>query len=50
MGLRESSVRQFLKKNFDFIAGVFSELGLAAVFMAIALAVCVLLVIIKSII
>lgn len=28
MGLRDFDVREFLKKNVDFITGVFSELGL----------------------
>lgn len=29
MGLREFNFREFLKKNLDFIAGIFSEISLA---------------------
>jgi len=28
VGLREFSLREFLKKNFNFITGIFSEIGL----------------------
>jgi hypothetical protein len=35
MGLREFSFRDFLKKNFDFIAGILSEITLAALIMGI---------------
>ena len=50
MGLRKFSLRAFLKKNFDFIAGIVSEVGLTVAIMAVALAICVLLVLIKSVI
>jgi len=43
MGLREFSLRAFLKKNFDFIAGIFSEVGLTLIVMGVTLAICVLL-------
>jgi hypothetical protein len=48
MGLRKFSLRAFLKKNFDFITGVTSEVGLTLVTMAITLFICFLLVAIKS--
>jgi hypothetical protein len=44
MGLRQFSLRAFLKKNFDFIAGILSEVGLTAVIMGVALMICALLV------
>jgi len=50
MGLRRFSLRAFLKKNFDFIAGILSEVGLTAAIMVVAFAICVLLVLIKSVI
>jgi len=50
MGLRKFSLRAFLKKNFDFIAGILSEVGLTAVIIVVALAICALLVLIKSVI
>jgi len=50
MGLRKFSLRVFLKKNFDFITGILSEVGLTALIMGVALAVCLLLVFIKSVI
>jgi len=49
MGLRKFSLRAFLKKNFDFIAGIFSELGLIVITIGVALAICILLVLIKSV-
>jgi hypothetical protein len=48
MGLRKFSLRAFLKKNLDFIAGILSEVGLTAVFMAVAALICLLLVVLKS--
>ena len=48
MGLRKFSLRAFLKKNFDFIAGILSEVGLTAAMMAVAMLICLLLVAIKS--
>lgn len=39
MGLRDFDIREFLKKNFDFITGVFSELGLIALLILAAFAV-----------
>jgi hypothetical protein len=50
MGLRELSLRAFLKKNFDFIAGIFSEIGLTAAIILVAFAICALLVFIKSVV
>jgi hypothetical protein len=44
MGLRRFSLRAFLKKNFDFITGILSEVGLTAVIMGVALMICALLV------
>jgi hypothetical protein len=44
MGLRQFSLRAFLKKNFDFITGILSEVGLTAVIMGVALMICALLV------
>jgi len=48
MGLRKFSLRAFLKKNFDFIAGVLSEVGLAASIIAVGMLICLLLIAIKS--
>jgi len=48
MGLRKFSLKAFLKKNFDFIAGILSEVGLAAAIMTITMLVCLLLAAIKS--
>lgn len=48
MGLRKFSLRAFLKKNFNFIAGILSEIGLTAVIIAIAFLICALLVVIKT--
>ena len=48
MGLRKFSLLAFLKKNFDFIAGILSEVGLAATMIAFAMLICLLLVAIKS--
>jgi hypothetical protein len=50
MGLRKFSLRAFLKKNFDFITGVLSEIGLTMLIMGVVLAICLLLVLIKSVI
>lgn len=50
MALRKFSLRAFLKKNFDFITGVLSEIGLTVLIMGAALAICLLLVLIKSVI
>jgi len=50
MALRKFSLRAFLKKNFDFITGVLSEIGLTVIIMGAALAICLLLVLIKSVI
>jgi hypothetical protein len=47
MGLRKFSLRAFLKKNFDFIAGIFSEVGMAAAIILAAFAICVLLALIS---
>jgi uncharacterized membrane protein len=47
MGLRKFSLRAFLKKNFDFIAGVLSEIGLIVAIMAIALLIVLVLAFIK---
>ncbi|MFN4132831.1 MAG: hypothetical protein ACK4GQ_00445 [Candidatus Hadarchaeales archaeon] len=35
MGLREFSLKAFLKKNFDFIAGILAEFGVAAIFIGV---------------
>jgi len=50
MGLRKFSIREFLKKNFDFITGILSEVGLTALIMGAALIICLLLVLIKYVI
>jgi len=50
MGLRKFSLKAFLKKNLDFIAGVLSEVGLTAVFIAVAALICLLLVAVKALI
>jgi hypothetical protein len=50
MALRKFSLRAFLKKNFDFITGVLSEIGLTVLIMGAALAICLLLVLIKSVV
>ena len=47
VGLRESSIRQFLKKNFNFIAGVLSELGLVLVIMVVVSLLCLVLMFLK---
>jgi len=47
MGLRKFSLVSFLKKNFDFIAGVLSEIGLAAAIIAVAMVICMLLASVK---
>ena len=49
MALRKFSIRAFFKKNFDFITGVLGEIGLAVLMMGTALAICLLLVLIKSV-
>lgn len=38
VGLREVSLREFLKKNFDFITGLLSEIGLVALVLLLSLA------------
>ncbi len=48
MGLRKFSLVNFLKKNFNFIAGIFSEIGLTLLIIAVAMLICLLLVFIKS--
>jgi hypothetical protein len=48
MGLRKFSLINFLKKNFNFIVGVLSEIGLTLLIIAVAMLICLLLVIIKS--
>jgi hypothetical protein len=50
MALRKFSLRAFLKKNFDFITGVLSEIGLTVLIIGVALAICLLLVLIKLIV
>jgi hypothetical protein len=50
MALRKFSVRAFLKKNFDFITGVLSEIGLTVLIIGVALAICLLLVLIHSVV
>ncbi len=44
MGLREIGFRAFLKKNFDFITGFFSEIG----FVLILIAACLLISLVLS--
>jgi hypothetical protein len=48
MGLRKFSLRDFLKKNFDFIVGIFSEIGLAMAVIVVFILISLLLVFIKS--
>jgi hypothetical protein len=50
MGLRKFSLREFLKKNFDFITGILSEVGLTVFIIGVTLAICLLLVFLKSVI
>ncbi|MBC7218873.1 MAG: hypothetical protein H5T49_01865 [Hadesarchaea archaeon] len=38
MGLREFSLREFLKKNFDFLTGLLSEIGLVILVMLLSYA------------
>ena len=47
VGLRESSIRQFLRKNFNFMAGIFSELGLVLAIMVISFLLVLVLMFIK---
>ncbi len=47
VGLRESSIRQFLKKNFDFILGILSEIGLVLIILAVSVIISFLLVFLK---
>jgi hypothetical protein len=49
MGLRKFSLVNFLKKNFNFIAGILSEIGLILLITAVAMFICLLLVFIKSV-
>jgi len=49
MGLRKFSLVNFLKKNFNFIAGILSEIGLTLLIIAVAMFICLLLVFIKSV-
>lgn len=39
MGLREFSLKRFLKKNFDFIAGMLVEFGLAGFLILVVFAI-----------
>jgi hypothetical protein len=48
MGLRKFSLVNFLKKNFNFITGILSEIGLTLLIIAVAMFICLLLVFIKS--
>lgn len=48
MGLRKFSLRAFLKKNFDFIAGILGEIGLAVAIMVVALLISIVLAFIKA--
>ena len=47
MGLRKFSLTKSLKKNFDFIAGLLSEIGLALAIFVISMLICMLLATIK---
>jgi len=47
VGLREFSIRQFFKKNFNFIAGILSELGLVLAIMVVSIFICLVLMFIK---
>lgn len=47
MGLRKFSLTRSLKKNFDFIAGILSEIGLAVAIIAVAMLICLMLSFIK---
>ncbi|MEM2889735.1 MAG: hypothetical protein QW358_00085 [Candidatus Hadarchaeum sp.] len=38
VGLREVSLREFLKKNFDFITGLLSEIGLIVLVLLLSFA------------
>ncbi len=46
VGLRDFSLREFLKKNINFISGVLTEVGLIAIIMLASLAICAFLVLI----
>jgi len=46
VALREFNLREFLKKNFNFMSGVFTEVGLIVAIMLASLAICVFLILI----
>lgn len=47
MGLREFSLKKFLKKNFDFTMGILTEFGIAALFILIGFILSFIIVMIK---
>jgi len=46
VALREFNLREFLKKNINFISGIFTEIVLIVAIMLASLAVCIFLIII----
>lgn len=48
MGLRKFSLVSSLKKSFNFIMGILSEIGLTLAIISIAMLICLLLMFIKS--
>lgn len=47
MGLRKFSIREFLKKNFDFVMGILSEVGLAVMIIVVSMLISLVLVFAK---
>jgi hypothetical protein len=45
VGLREFSLREFLKKNLDLMTGIFAEIGLTVLVMLLSFALCLLILI-----
>ncbi len=47
LGLRKFSIRESIRKNFRFIAGIFSELGIALAIVTFAILISFLLIYFK---
>ena len=43
VGLRDFDIREFLKKNFDFVMGIFSEIGFVLILVVASLLISLLL-------
>ncbi len=48
MAFRKTSIREILKKNLNFIAGILTEFILASVLLLLAITICFLLALAKS--